>query len=297
MIPYYIVDVFANEKYQGNQLAVYIDIDNELSKDEMQAIASEMQFSEVSFIKDVDENNTYTVRIFKQDKELPFAGHPCLGTAFVISQFLNKRITDKLCLKLNIGLIEIQFLSEQKIFMRQQQPKFIKSFTHEEIATDLGIYLSDLNSQWKIECISTGLPYIIIPLKNLNAIENTTIKPKDAIEFLKKHQLHSTNNTENIEASFFFVCPDTYEDQNDFNTRMFHFVDKKLQEDPATGSAQGCFLAYLLKHQQSTVNLIIEQGFQMKRQSYIYLKGLEEENEYFINVGGKVQLIAEGNWY
>ena len=104
---FYIVDCFAQQKYQGNQLAVFLP-EEDLSSEEMQSIALEMHFSEVYFIcSGNQENGGYRVRIFTPDTEVPFAGHPTLGTAYIIWKVLENSETDQVILNLDAGSIPV----------------------------------------------------------------------------------------------------------------------------------------------------------------------------------------------
>ncbi len=301
-IKYYIVDVFATNKYEGNQLAVFIDLDNQLSDAQMQRMAREINFAETTFIKAIKNDARCVVRIFTPEHEVPFAGHPSLGTSYIIAKFLLKTITSNLILELPIGDIPISILEPNNldnsiVFMRQTQPIFSDIFTMNEIAEELNIPLENLDSSVPIEEITTGLPYIIIPLKNRAAMDNLNLELNSFKAFLQKRNKYTTNSPTGHSTSLFFFTKETYSIDNQFNTRMLLIENGAISEDAATGSANGCFLAYLLKHQNSTIKATVEQGFQMQRPSFIYLNGQYTEGAYALNVGGKTQLIAEGNWF
>jgi trans-2,3-dihydro-3-hydroxyanthranilate isomerase len=300
-IKYYIVDVFATKKYEGNQLAVFVDLDNQLSDAEMQTMAREINFSETTFIKSANEHSS-VVRIFTPEHEVPFAGHPSLGTSYIIAKFLLKEPTGFFILELPIGDIMINISDpkrlDKSIFeMRQTQPKFSDQFSAEEISAELGIPKNDIDPSVPLEEITTGLPYIIIPLKNLAAMENLKLDVNGFKNFLEKRNKYKTNSATGHSTSLFFFTKETYNAENQYNTRMLLIENERLSEDAATGSANGCFLAYLLKHQNTTIKATVEQGFQMNRNSYIYLDGQYTEGSYQIDVGGKVQLVSEGKWF
>lgn len=168
-IPFYIVDVFASNKYEGNQLAVFVDLDNEVSDEQMQQIAREINFAETTFVKANRTNQEFVVRIFTPEHEVPFAGHPSIGTSYVIAKFLVADVPDTLVLLLahsdiTIRILQPEAIDESLLFMRQAQPEFREFFTHQEISAELGIPLEQLDVSQPIQEISTGLPYIIIPL-------------------------------------------------------------------------------------------------------------------------------------
>ena len=301
-IKFYIVDVFAERKYEGNQLAVFLDLESHLTSEAMQAIAKEINFAESSFIKSNTRGKRFGMRIFTSELEVPFAGHPSLGTSYVISKFLLPRPQKELVLELAIGDIPISIMNPEMIddsvlFMTQTQPDFLNSFTHSEVSSELGIPIEFLDRSMPIQEITTGLPYIIIPLKSLQAIENIHLESSSFRKFLETRKRYKTNSSTGQTTSLFFFTKDVYEKGNSFNTRMMAIENEKLVEDAATGSANGCLLAYLLKHVNKSINATIEQGFQMGRKSLLSLQGSLVENSFQINVGGRVKLVSEGTWF
>ena len=301
-IPYYIVDVFAENKYGGNQLAVFIDLENQLTDAHMQAMTREINFAESSFIKMQNGDNKFVVRIFTPEHEVPFAGHPSIGSAYVISKFILKEALPKIILELkhadiSISIDDTKNLNDSVISMQQAQPEFREFFSPDEISKELKIPLSNIDLHLPIQEISTGLPYIIIPLKNLKAIENLNFTYADLQIFLEKRLKYKTNSSTGHSTSFFFFTSETYDKKNQFNARMRLLENDRLSEDAATGSANGCFLAYLLKHTSEKIVATVEQGFQMGRKSFLYLNGAVSENKYDIHVGGKTQLVSEGFWF
>ncbi len=297
---FYIVDVFANGKYQGNQLAVFEDFENRVSQEEMQQIAREINFAETTFIKQNTDNQRFIVKIFTPEHEIPFAGHPSIGTSFVIAKFILPEVQAQLTLALAHCDIEISIADPDNIDtsiinMVQAQPEFRETFTHQEIADELGIEGLDLSMP--IQEISTGLPYIVIPMKDLKSIEKLKFSYATIQHFLEKRSKYRTNSRTGHSTSLFFFTKETYETGSDYNTRMILLENGRVSEDAATGSANGCFLAYLLKYESANIRATVEQGFQMNRKSYIYLDGLFDNESYKIGVGGRSQLISQGVWY
>ena len=300
-INYYLVDVFTSQKYGGNQLAVFVDFENKVSTENMLKIARELNFPEITFIKQNRDNKRFDVRIFTQEYEVPFAGHPSLGTAYVISKYIlpTPQETITLCLKhadINIQLTAINNLDHCNFIMEQAQPQFIRTFEHKEIAEGLNIKLDILDHQKPIEEITTGLPYIIIPIASLEDINQITLNSREVVNFLTQNEKYKTNSNTGLTTSLFFVTEDTFETQNNYNTRMFCIENGNIIEDAATGSANGCFLSYLLKHKSSEISAISEQGFQMGRKSYIHLEGIVKDNMYNLRIGGQVVEISHGKW-
>ncbi len=238
---------------------------------------------------------------------MPFAGHPSIGTSYVVAKFLlpQRGITslpDSLVLELAhsdiaISILQPDDIDESVIFMRQAQPEFRELFTHDEVADELGISPDQLDRSLPIQEISTGLPYIIIPLTNLKAMESLALQYETVRDFLMKRQKYRTNSATGHSTSLFFFTSETYAATSTYNTRMRLLENGRLSEDAATGSANGCFLAYLLHYQGGPVDATVEQGFQLGRPSHIYLNGTLHDGHYELHVGGRTRLIAEGIWH
>ncbi len=283
---FYLVDVFAEKKYTGNQLAVVISSDI-LSEGQMQKIANEMHFSETTFLlSDRRENGGYDVRIFTPFREVPFAGHPTIGTAYVIKQRAADENLKKVVLNLKVGQITVDFVKEKGereiAWMKQLPPTFGKTYEPEEFAKLLNLKDEDLLN-FPLQEVSTGLPFIIVPLKNLDAIKRARVNSQ--LETAKE-----------IESGILVFCPETYCKENDLNVRVFADA-YGISEDPATGSANGCLAGYLSKYSffaSSKVNARVEQGYEIKRPSILYLKAENRDGQINVQVGGKTVIVAEG---
>lgn len=300
-LTYYLLDVFTSKKYGGNQLAVFIDFENSASTEQMLAIAKELNFPEITFIKSNTNNQEFEVRIFTPEYEIPFAGHPLLGTAFVISKFLVPTPKKRIALKLthttiNIDLSAVNDIDNTLFTMTQSAPQFLATYSHQEIIDGLGIESAILDIQKPIEEITTGLPYIIIPVTNLAALNQIKLNSHAVINFLIKVNRYKSNSDTGLTTSLFFVTSETTEKANDYSGRMFCVEHENLVEDAATGSANGCFLAYLLTHDTHNISATVEQGFQMKRKSYIHLDGVFKNNQYHLRVGGQAVFLSKGRW-
>lgn len=200
---FYLVDVFAEEKYAGNQLAVIRNA-GALDTAEMQKIANEMHFSETTFIlSDRKRNDGYDVRIFTPSVELPFAGHPTLGTAYVIKRFIAEEDVRNVVLNLKVGQIIVNFEQKQSnqeiVWMKQLPPTFGKTFEVSQFARLLQLNETDFDIRYPVQEISTGLPFIIVPLKTLNAVKRAKVA---GIGFLEWQQNCRT-------AFWFFVLKPT----------------------------------------------------------------------------------------
>ncbi len=287
---FYIVDVFAEEKYAGNQLAVIREADP-LSTPQMQKIAKEMHFSETTFIlSDEKRKGGYDVRIFSPQKELPFAGHPTLGTAYVIQREIIKKAVDNIILNLKVGQIPVSFSYVGKqpgtLFMKQVQPTFGKTFSANDISQVVSLDAKEIDGRFPIQEVSTGVPFIIVPLKSLKVVKQARIsrdKYSDLIE-----------NTQAKAIAVF--CPETYNRENHLNVRVFADY-YGVPEDPATGSANGCLAGYLVKYRyfgEEKIDIRVEQGHELGRPSLLLLKAERKGKQIDVYVGGRVVMVAKG---
>ncbi len=289
-LTFYIVDVFAEEKYTGNQLAVVRDA-KALSDSEMQRIAKEMHYSETTFIlSDEKRDGGYDVRIFTPEKELPFAGHPTLGTAYVIQREIVKKPIETIILNLKIGQIPTTFSysgeSADVLWMKQLQPIFGQTFDAGLIAQVLSLDVKEIDKRFPIQDVSTGVPCIIAPLKTLDALKRAGIARDKYFELVKDTQA----------KAILIFCPETYNNKNDLNVRVFADY-YGVPEDPATGSANGCLAGYLVKHRyfgKDRINIRVEQGYEIGRPSLLLLKAKSREGKIDLYVGGKVVMVAKG---
>jgi len=290
---FYIVDVFAEKRYSGNQLAVFIN-SGDLSDEIMQMIAKEINYSETTFILSQtakSEDEGYDVRIFTPDKEVPFAGHPTLGTAYIIAKEIIKKDVEAVVLNLRIGRIPVNFQkqveNEAVVWMKQMRPAFGEILEKERVASVLNLNEEDFLEGFSIQEVSTGLPFIMVPLKSLEGVRKVRLNKDKYFELIRET---------NAKAILVF-SGETYKPENDLNVRVFADY-YGVTEDPATGSANGCLAGYLFKYNYSEIGkreIRVEQGYEIGRPSRLYLKVLEEEDkEIAVHVGGKVKLIARG---
>jgi trans-2,3-dihydro-3-hydroxyanthranilate isomerase len=292
-LSFYIVDVFAEEKYAGNQLAVVRDA-AALSDEQMLRITREMNYSETTFVlSDSLHEGGYDVRIFTPGAEVPFAGHPTLGTAFVIRREIIKQPVEKVNLNLKVGQIPVTFQDTDEgqgiLWMKQVEPTFAQILEPELISKVLGLDAQEIDERFPIHEVSTGLFAMIVPLKNLEAGKHIKINRDTYFKFVKQ-------TTAKVILVF---CPETYHRQNELNVRVFcdYFG---VPEDPATGSANGCLAAYLVRHRYfgtAEIDVHVEQGYEIGRPSRLYLRAQEKEGKIDVFVGGKVVLVAAGRLY
>ncbi|GGK79777.1 PhzF family phenazine biosynthesis protein [Rufibacter glacialis] len=304
-VPFYIVDVFANAPYKGNQLAVFLPPED-LTTHQMQQMAQEIGFAESSFILSWQASTQgFACRFFTVEYEVPFAGHPTLGTAYVLQQFVLQKPVPELSLHLKVGQIPVTFTYSHDtpdfLLMRQINPVFGKEVPQEELAQLIGLPQESLHPSFPVQEVSTGLPFLLIPLQKLEDIQRLKLQPDQLFAFLQHHGLYKTQRPDGLSVALYFFCPQTYSADHQVNARMLALENGQVIEDAATGSANGCFLAYLLKHRyfgEGPLDLLVEQGYELKRDSTIKLQGsLAAEEQYDLQVGGQVQLIAKGEWY
>ena len=285
---FHIVDVFARERYAGNQLAVVTDA-GDLDSEQMQAVAAEMDYSETTFVTGPETTGGWPVRIFTPTEEVPFAGHPTLGTASVVRRHLADGDPETVTLDLEVGGIPVEVRDRsggETLWMSQQSPLFGEELPQDDLAAVLGLEPDQVDDNWPVQVVSTGLPTIIVPLTGREALEAVELD-RAAYDTLVDGRAAKLVHT---------VCRDPREHKNDLAVRMFapHFG---VPEDPATGSANGCLAAYLSQHgylDSPTVDVRVEQGHEMGRPSLLYLTARQTDDDIDVEVGGRVVPVARG---
>ena len=282
-LTFYIVDVFAEEKYAGNQLAVVLGCAG-LSEETLRKIALEMNYSETTFVLAEEERDGgYDVRIFTPGGEVPFAGHPTLGTAYVIRHQILARPVERITLNLKAGRIPVTF--GEVLWMRQLPPTFGATLDPARVAGVLDLEDHDLHDRFPVQEVSTGLPAVVVPLKSLNALRRC--------RFDRERYLKVAGSGKNL----YVFCPEAHENgPGDLSARMFT-NDLGFAEDPATGSAAGCLAGYLVEHHYfgtGSIDVRVEQGYEIGRPSLLYLFAERKGAETSVHVGGKVQMVARG---
>jgi trans-2,3-dihydro-3-hydroxyanthranilate isomerase len=258
-------DVFSSRPLEGNSLAVFSDARG-LTDAEMQSLAKEMNLSETTFILPRDpateKEKGIRVRIFTVQEELPFAGHPTLGTAFALRA--QNGGGERVVLELNVGKVPVQFEDSpgEPAFgeMTQLDPTFGIQHDREAVARATGMRAQDFDDSLPIQTVSTGVPFTVTPLKSLSVIQNLQIDLTRAAEYLAK----------TAGKFFYFVTRETVDREARLHARMLFYNG----EDPATGSAAGCTAAWMVAHgvAQPDERVLIEQGVEMKRPSRIFVR-------------------------
>jgi trans-2,3-dihydro-3-hydroxyanthranilate isomerase len=294
------VDVFAENPLEGNALAVFAD-GRGLSTSEMQALARETNLSETTFIlpraPEIERERGVQVRIFLTTEEVPFAGHPTLGTASWL--YWNHPIlrgAEQITLDLGIGPIPVRFTPPQHgepgVFgtMKQNNPTFGEIRNRPEdraaLATVLNLSADDLDPDYPAQVISTGMAYCVVPLRSMEVSARLRIAHQLARPYLDR-----------IGAKFFYCITRAHANSAaDWHARM----QFDTGEDPATGSASGCAIAYLVRHglAGSGQPIVIEQGIEISRPSRIHVSATVENNTVTkVFVGGRTIPVACGRFF
>jgi len=286
---FYILDVFAEEKLAGNQLAV---IRGNPSTEMMHKWAQEMNYSETAFItSDEPVNGGYDTRIFTPEIEFEFAGHPTLGTAYIVREEIIGEPVEQVILNEKIGQIPVTFGEDGVLWMQQKAPQFGTVYKPAAIAKVLGLLPDEIDTSFPIQEVSTGTAFIIVPLKNLRAVQKARVKLKRFLKLLEK-----TDRLLGADAIFVF-CPQTEKPENQIHARAFVHLHG-IPEDPATGAANGNFAGWLAKYRyfgdSKVDNVRVEQGYEIKRPSLLILKAEDKGDEIEVHVGGRVQLVGQG---
>ena len=282
-LTFYIVDVFAEEKYAGNQLAV-VRGGADLSDEALGKLALEMNYSETSFVlSDEETDGGYDVRIFTPGQEVPFAGHPTLGTAYVIRHEILGEPIEQVTLNLKAGRIPVTF--GDVLWMRQLPPTFGPTLDPAPTALALNIASEDVDDRFPVQEVSTGIPAIIVPLRDLDALGRCKVDWERYLEVAGPGK------------NLYVFCPGSHAaGPGNISARMFA-NDLGVPEDPATGSAAGCLAGYLVEHHYldtDSIDVRVEQGYEVNRPSLLYLQASREGDATVVHVGGKVQMVATG---
>jgi trans-2,3-dihydro-3-hydroxyanthranilate isomerase len=279
------LDVFTNRPLEGNQLAVFPDARG-LCDEEMQKLARETNLSETTFIfprdKAIEQREGTLVRIFTVNEELPFAGHPTLGTAWYLRQH---SLAGEIVLALKVGRVPVRFEHrDNKLFgeMRQVDPKFGASHPHADVAKVLGVSVSELDESLPIQSVSTGMWFTMVPFRSLTTLQKLNVS---------WHQMSAYLQRPGENSFFYFVSRETVSPDATLHARMIFYNG----EDPATGSAAGCCAAWAVQNGvlASDQQGLIEQGMETRRPSSIYIRA-EKRGDGVSNVrvgGHVVQLI------
>jgi trans-2,3-dihydro-3-hydroxyanthranilate isomerase len=281
------LDVFSSSPLEGNPLAVFLD-GSGLGDGEMQALAREMNLSETTFIlpRDpaVERDRGVRVRIFTVEEELPFAGHPTLGTAFVLRGASGAK---EVVLDLNVGKVPVRFEDApgEPPFgeMTQVDPMFGARHEPGAVAQAAGLRLEDLDPSLPIQTVSTGLAFTVVPIRSLEVMRRLRLDTARAGEYLERSD----------GKFFYFVTRETVDPTARLHARMLFYGG----EDPATGSAAGCAAAWMVDCGVALPDeqVLIEQGLEMKRPSRIWVCASSARGRVAgVRVGGNTVEVMRG---
>jgi len=284
--PFVQVDVFTSVPLEGNQLAVFPDA-RDLSDAEMQKLAKVMNLSETTFVfpRDVltERERGVRVRIFTVDEELPFAGHPTLGTAMVLR---GQSGAPEVALDLNVGKIPVQFSTHEGLpfgLMTQRNPEFGQTHAREDVARAAGLKLEQIAADVPIQTVSTGNAFAIVPVDSLSTLTHLAPTWPAMNAYLSKSDA----------KFFYFVSRQALNPEAKLQARMIFYNG----EDPATGSAAGPCIAWAVKHGviPARQQALLEQGVEMKRRSRIFVSA-ERDGDKIVNVrvGGHTVEVIRG---
>jgi trans-2,3-dihydro-3-hydroxyanthranilate isomerase len=311
-LEYFIVDVFAGTALEGNPLAVVMNTAS-LGTERMQAIAREFNLSETTFVErgalEAERSEGVRVRIFTTQEELNFAGHPTLGTASVLRLFVPEVAEEQTVkLKLNVGTVPVRFNGEDagggkteptlreatlrearpsaiSGEMTQKDPEFGAELDAAMVARLCQLRLEDLDPALPPQVVSTGTPFAIVALRSLDALTRLKVNHDEATGWLRARG-----------ARWFYVLCREDESGTKYRARMQFYNG----EDPATGSAAGCAISYLVAQgaAESGARILLRQGVEMGRPSDIHLSARRDAGKVTdVRVGGSTVLVAKGRLF
>lgn len=294
---YILVDVFTDRAFGGNPLAVFPDGQG-ITDAEMQALAKELNLSETTFVLPAEQaEHDYKLRIFTPALELPMAGHPTLGTSFVLAHEGMIKLAEgetRITLEEKVGPIPVSFQARsglvESIEMQQPLPSFGECFERREVIAEmLSLSPTDLDETLPLEIVSCGVPFLFVPLKSLEAARRVSFK----------RDVHDRELSENAAMGVFVFARGGETEGATVHSRMFG-PKFGIAEDPATGAASGPLGAYLTRYnavdtRHEEVEIISEQGFEMGRPSFVRIRITHQGQEITrVRVGGQCHYMGEG---
>lgn len=286
---FYIVDVFAERPYAGNPLAVVVGADA-LPDETMQLLAAETNYSETTFVTPVPERDGgYRVRLFTPAREIAFAGHPILGTAWVLRHCLAPMVSGPVRLNLAVGQVPVTFESAApgaEVAWFVAPPVSLGAICPaERIAPAVGVSPADIDSRVPVQQCTAGNSAMIVPLRSLSALRRSRLNLEAFAPLL----------ADGFPPLVYLFCAETRQPGNDLSARFF-FDAHGVREDPATGNGAAFLGAYLARHRyydSPDLSLRIEQGHEVRRPSVVMLR-VRNAGAPEIQVGGRVIPVVQG---
>jgi len=280
----HIVDVFAERPYTGNQLAVVVGGDH-LGDETMLQLAAETNYSETTFVSSTPEpDGGYRVRIFTPAREIAFAGHPILGTAWVVRHHLAPDVAGPVRLNLSVGQVPVTFefseSGDEVVWFLAPPVTLGPTCARERIAPALGILPGDIEIEAPVQQFTAGTSAMIVPLRGLDALRRSRLDLA----------AYSALAQEGFPPLVYLFCSETHDPANDLCARFF-FDAHGVREDPATGNGAAFLGAYLLEHEffpKDDLSLRIEQGYEMQRPSLVRLRARIAAGTREVRIGGRV---------
>ena len=276
-----IADVFTEEPFAGNQLCVFPEVPDELDPDTMQLLAREIGFSESTFVLEAG-GDRYRMRIFTPSEELPFAGHPTIGTAFVLAR--EGRVATSVTQTTDAGEVPVEVdLDAGTASMQQLPPTFGPVFDDPVlVAAAAGLEPGDLVRELPIQPVSTGLAHLMVPVRDEAALRRAERDGRLCL------QVHRRSGAASI--YLFAVRGD-----GDVMARMFDPL-LGIGEDSATGSAAGPLGAYLAAHDLAGMpgRVVVAQGELVQRPSFLHVEVARDGSSWSVKVGGGVRIVGDG---
>jgi trans-2,3-dihydro-3-hydroxyanthranilate isomerase len=287
---FFMVDVFAERAYSGNQLAVVV-CDSQVGNQTMQQIAADMNFSETTFVvPEAEADGGYRVRIFTPVREIEFAGHPILGTAWVIRHYLGAADAPRIQLNLPGARVGTRFEpgddGRETVWFRAPPMVLGARPPTAAVAAALGLTVDDIDAATPVQTIAAGTAAVIVPLRGLDALR------RSRLDLARYRELAA----DGFPPLLYQFTRETFDPDNDLCARFF-FEANGVREDPATGNGAAFLGAYLLEHavpQGERMALRIEQGHALHRPSLIELQIQRNDGRQDVQVGGGVVPIIQG---
>lgn len=282
---YYLLDVFTDQPFTGNPLAVFLEADG-LSTSTMQTLANELNLAETVFLSAASGPNRYPMRIFTPTRELPFAGHPTVGTAHLLAELNLVNREQGVVLNPPIGELVVNYEHDRPTF-KTAQPAMVTDSTIDRITAVelLGLDIHQVIGDPVIA--SFGLPFHLIELTDVAALESVRISTATWA---------SAVMSSSAVQIYLYVIEQQGGTETVIKSRMF-CMHASLCEDPATGSAAAALTGYLASLQPSALQCKIHQGVEMGRPSAIYTAANGEIKPGLVTVGGNAKVVGKGEFY
>jgi trans-2,3-dihydro-3-hydroxyanthranilate isomerase len=276
-----LVDAFTEEPFRGNRLCVVPETPEGLADEVMHTLALEINFAETTFVTSAGPDG-YAMRIFTPNTELPFAGHPTIGTAFVLAN--EGRIPPRTTQTTAMGQTAVEVdLEGGFAWMTQQRPSFRGEFAGREVvAAAAGLAVDDLDPDLPMEVVWTGLPFLLVPVR-----DEVTLRRAERSDSGSRRALDA------VEADGLYLF--AIRRDGELVARMFD-AGSGIGEDPATGSAVGPLGAYLAARGLARMpgRAVVAQGEQVGRPSFLHVDVRPDGDSWTVRVGGGVRIVGEG---